>query len=107
MCEPISMGIMAAASIYGAIESQDQQRMAMNRQKQAMAKQDEAQAVAEESAAKLGPAAKSIDLSKDASAYQEAKRNKVAMQQGIMGTIKSNPMAQTSATPTAKATLGI
>ena len=106
MCEPVSMGIMAAVSIGSMFASASSQRRAQANQSEAVAKQDAAQAKANEAAAQLGPASKAMDLTKEASAYNDLKRNKIAMQSGIMGTMKTNPMDAATAAPTAKATLG-
>jgi hypothetical protein len=75
-------------------------------QNESIKKQDEAQAAAQKEAERLGPAAKSMDLTKEAGAYQDIKNNKIAMQNGIMGTLKTNPMAGAGSAATIKTTLG-
>lgn len=54
----------------------------------------------------LGPAAKSIDLTKKPSAYEDLKRNKIAMQAGILGTVKTSPLSSAPTASTQKTTLG-
>lgn len=104
MCEPVSATI-AATAVAGALIQRSASRRAEANQSEAITKQDQAQKKADDAAAAIGPAAKSINLADEASGYNDLKRNKVAMQQGIMGTMKTNPLSQTTAA-TQKTTLG-
>ena len=74
-------------------------------QQDAINKQNSRQDELKKQADDLGPAAKAMDLTQDASAYENIKRNKIAMQNGIMGTMKTSSL---NAAPASikKATLG-
>ena len=57
-------------------------------------------------AEKLGPAARSIDLTKEASAYEELKKNKTSLRAGLMGTIKTSSLNSAPTAAVQKTTLG-
>ncbi len=86
-----------------------QQKKAIKAQQDAQNKaiqaQNEKDAAAAAEAEALGPAAKSIDLSAESAEKAAAKRSRAALQNGILGTLKTNPMGATTAS-TLKTTLG-
>lgn len=82
------------------------QKQAERQQSDAIAKQDAAQKRAQDQAAEIGPAAKAVDLTQDSKTYDSLKRNRVAMQNGILGTVKTSSLNATPAAAVAKTTLG-
>ena len=102
-----SIGMTAVNPLVGipmlvqdrAIKKQEKQQEA------AFAEQKKANDALRKQAEDLGPAAKTVDLTKENSEYEAIKKNKIAMQKGIMGTIKSSPL-DTAPVATQKATLG-
>lgn len=77
-------------------EAQQGQINAQNAKNEVLRKEAEA----------LGPAAKAIDLTKEPNVYNDLKKNKMALQAGIMGTVKTNPLSSAPTAQTQKTTLG-
>lgn len=101
MCDPIT------ASVVGTtLYRRNQGKKAQAAQNAAMEEQNAKNKAAQEAAERLGPAAKTMDLTQEASVYNNLKKNKIAMQQGIMGTMKTSSLEPMIAANTQKATLG-
>ena len=113
MCEPVSAtiaGTAIASAVIGGTTTAIISERAARKQTREMNRETEASnertAEAQKALDLLGPAAKSLDLAKDESAYRDLKRNKIAMQSGILGTMKTSPLGSQDFGATQKATLG-
>lgn len=108
MCEPVSMAVMATAAVAQTFAQRSAQRKAENNQKTAIAEQTRRDNAAAEAAKKIGPAARKFD-EVDAQSEEEIKKRQLMLQNGIMGTMTSNPGLASQApagTEIKKATLG-
>lgn len=111
MCEPVSATIAAtaiASTAASSIIQRNAQRKAENNQKTAIAEQTRRDNAAAEEAKKIGPAARKFD-EVDVQSEEEIKKRQLMLQNGIMGTMTSNPglASQVPAgTEIKKATLG-
>lgn len=90
----------------GLFSQRKQQEKAAAAQQAEINKQNVKEDALRAEAEAIGPAAKAIDLTKEASVYNDIKKNKAALRAGIMGTIKSNTLSSAPTATTQKTTLG-
>lgn len=110
MCtaKPLQTAAMIAApglAIPFVMQKKQQEKAAAQQQDQ-INQQNARNEVLKKEADALGPAAKAIDLTKEPSAYNDIKKNKMALQAGIMGTIKTGSLSSAPTAATQKTTLG-
>lgn len=99
MCEPVTLTTAAVGFVQ-----KKQVDKAAQQQQDAMDAQMQANADAINAMSKLGRSPQRFEV--DNSAQLKLKSSKTNMQQGILGTLKSNPLSMNAPAATQKVTLG-
>jgi hypothetical protein len=103
--EVAAMAVAPAVAVPYFMQKRQMDKMASQQQDQINA-QNARDAELKKEADALGPAAKAIDLTRKGSAYEDLKKNKIAMQAGILGTVKTSQLSSAPTATTQKTTLG-
>ena len=109
MCEPVSATIAATAIAGAFIQRSSARRMEAN-QSEAIAEQNKMNADARSQSEALEKSRNveiiDLDADKAQSELRRSKKNRTALQQGMLGTIKTDPLNMSAPVATQKATLG-